>query len=139
MKPMTRMFVSVTCNDKPGELGKICQNLANAGINIEGFASTAGNVRLLTSDSRKTIDTLKKQGYDCKEVEVFQLRLSNRPGELARVGKALGDANVNIDNAFGFASSQATGDVFVRVNDVKKATPIIDRITKETGAAQITH
>ncbi len=136
---MTKTFVSVTANDKPGELGRICQTLANSGINIEGFASTAGQVRFLTSDNRKAMDALKKAGYDSKEVEVFQLRLSNRPGELARVGKALGDANVNIDTAFGFTSSQATGDIFLRVNDVKKATPILEKLARETGVAQITH
>ena len=87
--PITKEF-TIRLEDRPGTLGKLCQPLAEQGINILAYQQFPhekgkGSVRLVVDNPDKTRATLDRQRADYKETEVAKVMLANRPGELARV------------------------------------------------------
>lgn len=68
----------------------------------------------------------------------FSIPVENRPGELARVAKALGDNRVNI-LAFLTTSSGAEGSVHVVVDNVKKAKKALDGAGLSHTEADVLH
>ena len=118
--------LSVFLENKPGVLGRLCQSFADAKINITALtiSDTVDHavVRLIVSDPRRAQDLLEQHGVLVVETDVLTLKLSNRPGALARLAEKLSDAKVNIEYAYGTAGSSARASLFVlRVSDLKKA------------------
>ena len=124
--------------DRPGLLGKICQSLADRGVNILAFqASTLkgeGLVRLVVDNPASAKTTIESQGVKCDEVEIAQVSLPNRPGELARAAAQLGSANINIEHGYTGIDSTGKATFFFGVTDVGKAVEILDRAS--AGAAR---
>jgi hypothetical protein len=59
--------------------------------------------------------------------DVAQIKLPHRPGELARVASKLGDANINIDYAYGGVDTGTNQPILIfGVKDVGRATKILD-------------
>ena len=64
----------------------------------------------------------------CTEVEVVQVKLPHRPGEIARVATRLGEANININYAYcGLEPGTNTPLVFFGVNEVTQAAPLLEQ------------
>lgn len=125
---MLTKVVMVELEDKPGTLGKAARCLADKNINIDGYVVDRGHVRFLVRDANAAAQCLEGAGYEPQVLDVFELALPNRPGELARLGEELGKAGVNIVTSMGLSAGQAPTRVFVRVSDIEKAKPIIGRI-----------
>jgi len=125
-------------DDRPGVLGKICQSLADRGVNILAFqASTMkgeGLVRLVVDNPASAKTTIESQGLKCNEVEIAQVSLPNRPGELARAAAQLGGANINIEHGYTGIDPTGKATFFFGVTDVGKAVEILDRAS--AGAAR---
>jgi hypothetical protein len=64
-------------------------------------------------------------------VDVFEVPLRNRPGELARLSRALGDAGVNILYTFGAAGGTSTSRVYVRASSDTKARQALERFVAD--------
>lgn len=124
---MLTKFVTAEIANQPGEVGKAARCLAEANVNIEAYAYEGTRVRFLASDPAAAERCLKGKGYATRTVDVFELELPNQPGQLAAVGEALGRAGVNIESSFGLGVGEAAR-VFIRVNDVAKATQILERL-----------
>jgi hypothetical protein len=62
------------------------------------------------------------------------IMLEDRPGELARVGKALGDAGVNIDGVIGLTVA-GKGEVHVLVDDAAAAQSALEGAGMQVSAA----
>jgi len=124
--------------DRPGILAKICQALADRGVNVLAFqASTRegkGLVRLVVDNFSTAKTTIEGQGVKCNETEIAQVSLPNRPGEMARAASQLGSANINIE--YGYTGVDPTGKAtfFFGVSDVGRAVEILDRAS--AGAAR---
>ncbi len=94
------IVVSVT--NKVGVLAEISKMLADGGINIEGVAGYAASdntarLMLVTSDTTRSVDALKKKGYTTvKENDVIMLDLENKPGALKGVTAKLAAAKIDI-------------------------------------------
>ena len=101
--PTTKEF-SVQLEDQPGTLSKICQPLADRGVNILAFQSIPlegkSQVRLVVDNPTATKSVLDNQKLKYSEAQVAQVKLPHRPGELARAASKLGEANVNINYAY---------------------------------------
>src|SRR6266496_3387894 len=99
----TREF-SLSMQDQPGTLGKICQALADRGVNILAFQSMPCEgkslVRFVVDNPTTAKSVLDSQKLPYKEMEVVQTKFPHRPGELARAASQLGEANINIDHAY---------------------------------------
>jgi hypothetical protein len=93
-------------DDEPGELGRLGQVLGDAGVNIEGFcATTSGGgqseIHVLVEDAAAAFEALTGAGIEIvADEEVAVVPVADRPGELGRVSRRLGDAGVNIRLAY---------------------------------------
>ncbi len=68
-------------------------------------------VRLLTSDTDKTMDLLSQADYLYDITPVMAIELDNQPGTLAATAKKIGDAGINISYVYG-SVSPAEGKTF---------------------------
>lgn len=101
--PTTKEFC-IQMGDQPGTLSKICQPLADRGVNILAFQSLPlegkSQVRLVVDNPTATKSVLDNQKLKYTEAQVAQVKLPHRPGELARAASKLGEAKVNINYAY---------------------------------------
>lgn len=125
---VTATLVNVNLENTPGELGRCARVLADAEINIEGFVCTDEGTRFLVNDAAQAVEVLEAAEFDVDTVDCFAVNLPNTPGSLARLGEALAEAEVNIENCFGVGGTQPNARIFVEVDDEKAARPIIERL-----------
>ena len=120
------IILSVALENHPGSLADILDRLASTGANIEAVEAEAlgdfGNVRVLTPDAAKAAKALREAGFDVVEAEALELRVANRPGELAKTARKLAEAKVNVVSLFGTTpGSTGDGRLLLRVNNVPAA------------------
>ncbi len=130
--PIAREF-TITMEDRPGTLGKCCRALADRGVNILAFQSFncqgTSHVRLVTDNPAATKTTLDNERVPYTEIEVAQVKLAHRPGELARAASRLGENNVNIDHAYaGVEPNTNAPVVFFGVSDTRKAATALEQL-----------
>jgi len=107
----------------PGQLGRIAKALGDAKVNITGFTAygTGGEspIRLQVSSPAKAKKVLQGLGVRVTEEEVLRLTLADKPGILGEVGSRLGQANINVDYAYGsVAKGGRKADVVLGVTDL---------------------
>src|SRR6266446_4198774 len=130
--PITKEF-TIRLEDRPGTLGKLCQALAEGGVNILAYQQFLhekgkGSVRLVVDNPDNTKATLDRQRADYKEAEVAKVMLANRPGELARVASRLGDQGININYGYSGAEPGANPSFLILgVADAGKAVKLIEK------------
>src|SRR5689334_21670130 len=116
--------LSVFLENKPGVLGRQCQEFADKKINVIGMSvsDTVDHavVRLVTSNASKARAILEDAGVLVVETEVLALTLPDRPGQLADVAKKLAKAKINIEYAYG-TTEKSGGVLIIRCSDTKKA------------------
>jgi len=103
----------VESENRPGEIARVSEALAEKGINITAIGSVAwgarGAIGLMTSDEEGTRDALERAGLSCGEVDTVEIRLPDKPGTLAEVSRSLANAGVNIE--FLATSGMSGGEV----------------------------
>ncbi|MGQ9853931.1 MAG: ACT domain-containing protein [Candidatus Oleimicrobiaceae bacterium] len=120
--------VFVTVENKPGVMGRLCQELAKHQINIEALGAFGGTARLRVSDSMKAVELLRAAGYHAEEREVLVAELDNRPGELAKLGLTLAEAGLNIEYCYGTMNpGQSKGVVILEVSDLDRALAAVGK------------
>jgi hypothetical protein len=98
--------VSVVLDDRPGELARLGEATAGAGVNIEGFCCVAtgggrATVHILVEDVTATRSALGNAGLEVgDEREVIVVDVEDRPGTMAQVARKIADAGANIDLAY---------------------------------------
>jgi hypothetical protein len=101
-------------------------------VNIVAFQSVPSErnslVRLLVDNPTTAKKVLDNQGLSYTEAGVAQVKLPHRPGELARVAGQLGEANININYAYGGVDPMTNTPLLIfGVREVEQATVILDR------------
>jgi hypothetical protein len=129
---------SVHVDNHPGSLARICRTLADRGVNIIAFQSIPSHktvlVCLVTDNAAAAQSVLDQEGIIYTEAEVAQVKLSNRPGELARVADQLGEAHINIKYAyFGVDSGTNAPLVILGISELSHAISILDRTPAATA------
>jgi hypothetical protein len=91
----------IELKNKPGELAKVTEALADKGINITGFTGAtcgeAGAVCVLTNDESATRRALQEAHYKAHERELVVASLADVPGTLAEACRRLANAGVNVE------------------------------------------
>lgn len=133
----TREF-SLSMQDQPGTLGRVCQVLADRGVNILAFESMPFEgkslVRFVVDNPTTAKSVLDSQKLPYKETEVVQTKFPNRPGELARAASQLGEANINIEHAYcGIEPGTNAPLLIFGVAEAGRAAKILDK----TAAAAV--
>src|SRR6266853_1293207 len=129
--PTAKEF-TVSLEDRPGTLGKLCQALAEGGVNILAYQQFPrekgkGSVRLVVDNPDKAKAALDRQRSDYKEAEVAQVNMAHRPGELGRASSRLGDAGININ--YGYCGTEAVTNASILifgVADAGKAVKVLE-------------
>jgi hypothetical protein len=136
--PIIKEF-TIRLEDRPGTLGKLCQNLAEENVNILAYQQFAhekgkGSVRLVVDNPDKTRATLDRQRADYRETEVAKVMLANRPGELARVASRLGEQEINIDYGYSGAEPGANASFLILgVADAGKVLKLVEQAAAAGG------
>jgi hypothetical protein len=93
----------VDLKNKPSELAKVAEAIAQKGIDITGFsAATCGDtgaIALVTDNEVATRQALTDGQWKFRAIELVEASLANKPGTLAEVARRLGKAGVNIEAA----------------------------------------
>jgi len=127
---MANQFV-VQLNNEPGAMASLAEALAARGVDLRaiggGGIGDSGHVIMTTADDATTKQILDEGGYTYIEGESILAEVDDRPGGMARLARALADANVNI---YGHLFLGRWGDsatfAFV-VDDEEAARPILER------------
>jgi hypothetical protein len=82
--------------DRPGELAKAAQAIANANVNIEGYCESKGEFHVVTNDPASARKALENVGFSVRESDVVVFDAEDRPGFLAKVLKRIGDEEINL-------------------------------------------
>jgi hypothetical protein len=94
----------VDLKNKPGELAKVTEAIAQQGIDITAFSGStcgdSGSLALVTSDEAGIRRVLSEGQWKFHSVELVEASIANRPGSLAQVTRKLANAGVNIEAAF---------------------------------------
>ncbi len=99
-EPLTDL--TVILDDRPGTLATAASALGKAGVNIEGisgFATEGGKAvgHILVEDAGKARRALEGAGTQVRQEQgVLIVDVPDRPGELGKVARKIGDAGVNI-------------------------------------------
>ncbi len=87
--------------DRPGELARVAEAVAERGINITSISCIAWNdvgaIALTTNDEAGTRSILAQKGFETREIELVPASLDDKPGALAAVTRKLADAGINIE------------------------------------------
>jgi hypothetical protein len=136
--PTTNEF-TLELENQPGTLGKFSRALADRSVNILAFqsipiAGKKSTVRLVVDNPTIAKTVLDNQRVTYTETEVAQVKLPNRPGELARAASRLGEANVNIDYAYNGLESGTNAPVLIfGVADARQAASILDEVAAKAA------
>ena len=99
--------ISIFLENRPGRLGAMCRALAEADINIAtlSLADTTdfGIVRMIVDDHDRAVKVLTDAGYAAKVAEVVAVCVSDRPGGMAEVMRALDGSAANVEYAYAFS------------------------------------
>lgn len=92
-------------DDQPGVLARMGDALGDAGVNIEGLEAFTGQgkgiVHLLVDEPQKAMEALASAGFEVKAArDVVVLDIDDAPGQMAKACHRLGDAGVNIEQAY---------------------------------------
>ena len=96
-----RKQLTVSWQNRAGELAKVCRVLSDVGINIEALATAEageyGAVRLVVDDVDMAREVFHKSQVAHTTIDVFVIELPNRAGALADIAGRLSEENINIE------------------------------------------
>lgn len=119
----------------PGALSKFVELFASEGINIVGIASEirddSGVVRVAVEADRRVSHILTGAGFTTIETQMISIELPDKPGQLLRITRLLGEHGINITTVYGTADAGQTGRLLMNASDPEKAVEVLK---KELGA-----
>ena len=121
----------VELENHPGSAAEVAEAIAERGINVTGGAGvacgTTGQFALTTNDEAATRRALLGRGFKFREVEVVPVSFADSPGTLAQTCRALADAKVNIEAAFGVSVDGNRITMAFATDDPAKARSILSQ------------
>ena len=122
--------LAVFLENKPGTLAKMCEALAEAGVDL--IALTVSDtvdhavVRIVADKPDDAMHVLGNAGLLVVENEVVLLSVPNRPGAVADLAAKLAQNDVNIEYAYcSAAPGQEEGIVIIRTRDAQRAVEVL--------------
>ena len=118
---------SVKLANKSGELARVTEILQKDNVNIRSISTEpqAEVIRIVTSDPEKTRQSLSRSKMQFSERNLLVAKLEDKPGELARISRALAKEGINIDAAYMLDKDSRNVHVALAVSDENKARNIL--------------
>lgn len=112
-----RVFVE----NKPGKLSKIAELLGNAGIDLLALEladeGQFGVFKLLTAEPDRARQILSDANMTVAVNQVAIIEISDQPGSLLKLAKAMEQAELNVTDAYGCILERGKRAVFVVKGD----------------------
>ena len=90
--------------------------------------SDFGIARIITDDVYNAMQMLKEAGYVCSITKVLAVEIPDRPGELAKVIRYLGDSGINVEYMYAFITRKKDlAYMIFRVEDNEKAIQVLTK------------
>jgi len=114
--------LTITLDNRPGQLAALGEALGGAGINIEGGCGAAGEgqstLHILVEDASAARSALTQAGIQVGgDRDVLLIPVKDRPGALGEIARQIAGAGVNIDLLY----LSASGQLVVGADDIAKA------------------
>lgn len=117
--------LKIRVDDRPGILGEVASALGEKKVNLRAVNAwvegTQGVLRLVVDKAAAAKKVLSAHGYTVEETEILELSLADKPGELGKAARKLGEAGINIQYVFVGSAAARKVSVFMGVPDVKAA------------------
>ncbi len=124
--------LSVFVENKPGRLAAVTKVLYDRGVNLRAFmiadAGDFGIIRMVVDKTDEAFNALKAAGFTVTLNEVLAVEVEDKPGELHRISKALGDEGINIEYVYAFTSEKHKALIIFRVDDNEKAKKVLEKL-----------
>ena len=126
--------LTVKLPNRPGQLGELAAALGDAGVNMRSIAATTGGgqgtVHVVVEDK----DAAKaRRAFRAKKLritadrKVVEVRLTDKPGTLARAASRLAKARVNIESAYMLSQGKKSTTLALGVKDARAANKALGR------------
>ncbi|MDR1859827.1 MAG: hypothetical protein LBR06_02745 [Bacteroidales bacterium] len=126
------VHVSIFLENKMGHFGRVTRVLRDSGINIRAISLTHtangwGVLHLLVDNPEQAQTALKNAGLSAALRRIFVFEMEDRPGGLDELLLKIGQAGVNIINAYGQLArgDNAQAYLIADVDDYDAALPLI--------------
>ena len=123
--------LAIFLDNRPGPLARLADALAEANINI--YAITTSDtvdhsvIRLVLSDYRRALHPFEQHGTLVVDDDVLMIEGTNKPGELARIARALAGARINIEYCYSATPAESKkGLLIMRVSNPAKALKVLN-------------
>lgn len=120
----------VSMENQPGKLAALTEALAALDVNIEALTAYGtdgeGTVRLIVDDAATTRRILDEAALSFHELTVLTATLQHRPGELARLTRAISNAGVNIDAIYVMRANADGVELAIAVDEPDAALPELE-------------
>jgi len=118
--------LAVFVANQPGTLAAICGNLSDRDVNIHGLAVDDAKdhavLRLVVDNPSMAIHVLGESGVLVLDSDIIKVDLPNKKGQMAKLGRLMSEAGVNIEYAYGgLGAGDETGTLYMKVADIDKA------------------
>lgn len=127
--------VNITMPNIPSSLAKVGDRLRSAEVNIDAITCTEGPthtiIHLIVSDAETAKFVLKDLGA-VTTTEVLAMKLRNKPGAIANIGRSCAAMGVNIRMIYATTCGKEAM-VYVAVEDVTKAIELLKKWEKGAG------
>ncbi len=127
---MTLEF-EVYIQNKPGDVARVAEALGRNSVNIRGISTDLGPnkpmIRLVTDDESSARNALKGAILDFSEREVIIVGLPDRPGELAKVAKALAKSGINIESLYILGARSSVEQIALVADHMERAREVLGR------------
>ena len=127
----TLKALHVTLENKPGTLALVTKALADNNINIEAVeAEILGKsafFRFFTETPAEAERVIRNLKFVTIGMEVIEVIVPNKPGELARICDVLSKAGINIESLFGSSGTVTRQEArfYFRVDKPEQAAKIL--------------
>ena len=126
--------LSVFLENRPGHLSRVCEVLAEAGINIVTMtlADTRefGILRLIVREWQRAKEALETAGFAVNTTDVMAIEVADEPGGLEKILKAAEAGGLSVEYMYAFACKQKKNALIViRFDDIERALAAL----KEAG------
>jgi hypothetical protein len=122
--------LAVFAENRPGELARLTNVLAEAGINLRWITiATTGDcgvMRLVVDRGEEAAQRLSQSGFMVTRVDILAVEVEDRPGTMAKVAKSLAHHGINVRNASGFVIRKRAV-ILLEVEDPPRACTLLQR------------
>jgi hypothetical protein len=115
---------TVDLKNQPGELARLCETMADSGINLVLCATTRGEegtVAFIADDEASAETALQQADIGYAMRPALTIRMENQPGVGAATFRKLADAGVNTDLILPVRVSDALFFAVICVDDADRA------------------